>query len=51
MDQMVIIKGGDGIRVDSSYPFYLSLILDINYSLEISIEPEQIVVENSSFYE
>ncbi|MFC0299550.1 hypothetical protein ACFFIS_01705 [Virgibacillus soli] len=44
-------KRGDGIRIDSSYPFQVPLILDINYPLEISIEPYQIEVDNSSFYE
>ncbi|MYL47673.1 hypothetical protein GLV94_18700 [Virgibacillus halodenitrificans] len=44
-------KRGDGVRFENSYPFQLSLILDINYPLEVSIQPEQIIVDNSSFFE
>src|SRR5699024_9478150 len=44
-------KRGDGVRIDSSYPFQVSLILDIDHPLDISIEPHQIEVDNSSFYE
>jgi Predicted pPIWI-associating nuclease len=44
-------RRGNGVRVTSSYPFSLSLVLDINYPLEISLEPYDILVDNSHFYE
>ncbi|MCM3003660.1 hypothetical protein [Priestia koreensis] len=42
---------GDGVRFDRSYPFQISLILDINDPLAISIEPDEIKVDNSSHFE
>ncbi|PFZ10354.1 hypothetical protein COL60_10675 [Bacillus pseudomycoides] len=44
-------RRGDGIRLDSSYPFSISLVLDVNEPLEVSIDPDEIQVDNSSFYE
>src|SRR5699024_2115023 len=44
-------RRGDGVRFENSYPFYISLVLDINDPLEVSITPSDIIVDNSSFYE
>lgn len=44
-------RRGDGVRFESSYPFSVSLVLDINYPLEVSIVPDEIQVDNSLFFE
>jgi hypothetical protein len=44
-------RRGDGVRFESSYPFRVSLVLDINYPLDVSIDPDEIQVDNSSFFE
>ena len=42
---------GDGVRFESSYPFDVSLKIKTSNPLNISIEPSDILVDNSSFYE
>lgn len=42
---------GDGVRNESSYPISLSIKLDIDDPLDVSISPDDIEVDNSSFYE
>lgn len=44
-------KRGDGVRIESSYPFYISLILGVSDPFEISITSSNILVDNSSFFE
>ncbi|MFB4475475.1 MULTISPECIES: hypothetical protein [Bacillaceae] len=44
-------KRGDGVRIENSYPFQAIIEIDTHYPLEISIKSEQIIVDNSSFYE
>jgi hypothetical protein len=42
---------GFGDRIESSYPWELSLVLDVNDPLDISLESKDVIVDNSSFYE
>lgn len=44
-------RRGDGVCNESSYPLSLSIKLDIDDPLEVSINPDDITVDNSSFYE
>jgi Predicted pPIWI-associating nuclease len=44
-------RRGDGVRIESSYPFEVSTSVDVNYPLEIEIDFHDIKVDNSKFYE
>ena len=41
---------GDGLRMESSYPFKISLKIDVETPLELNISTEDIKVDNSQFY-
>jgi hypothetical protein len=41
---------GDGVRIESSYPYVVNLQLDVNEPLEITIETDDIIVNTDSFY-
>lgn len=44
-------RRGNGVRNESSYPLYLTIKLDIDDPLEVNINPDDITVDNSSFFE
>lgn len=44
-------RRGNGVRNESSYPLYLTIKLDIDDPLEVKINPDDITVDNSSFFE
>lgn len=41
---------GDGIWIESSYPYVVNIQLDVNEPLEITIETDDIIVNTDSFY-
>lgn len=45
------IRRGDGAGSYNSYPFTVSKDIDVLYPLEISIVPNEIMVDNSKFFE
>ncbi|SEM12438.1 hypothetical protein SAMN04487786_1078 [Paenisporosarcina quisquiliarum] len=44
-------RRGDGVHYENSYPLSLSLILDVDDPLEISINTDDINIDNSNFFE
>lgn len=43
-------RRGDGLRMEDSYPFNISLKIDVETPLEFDISAEDIEVDNSQFY-
>jgi hypothetical protein len=43
-------RKGDGLRMEDSYPFKVSLAIDVETPLEFDIRTEDIEVDNSEFY-
>lgn len=43
-------RRGDGVRIESSYPYVVNLQLDVNEPLEITIETDDIIINTDSFY-
>jgi hypothetical protein len=44
-------RRGDGARIESSYPLKFSITLETDYPLEFSLESDDILIDNSSYYE
>ncbi|KXS48709.1 MAG: hypothetical protein AWL62_1706 [Halanaerobium sp. T82-1] len=45
------LRQGDGVEFDESYPFKIPLKIDVLTPLDFAIEPKDIEVDNSKFYE
>lgn len=44
-------KHGDGVRTSDSYPFTVSLSIDVKSPLDLSVVPRDIEIDNSKFYQ
>ena len=44
-------RRGDGVHYENSYPLSLSLILDVDDPLDVSINTDDINIDNSNFFE